>query len=182
MHLAVHNDMKSHTGGVMTLGSALIAMSTKQKLNTTSSTEAELVGESDGLLFNLWAAYFITAQGSGVSGYKFGKRNILYQDNESCIKLASNGKASSGKRIRHINIRYFAITDRVKNKEIEIHYCPTKEMLGDFYTKPLQRSLYVKFRNIILGITEAEYIEYKGVYYEAKAAKKSVTSKTNNDG
>ena len=36
---AVHNGMKSHTGGVMSLGSgALIAMSTKQKLNTTSST------------------------------------------------------------------------------------------------------------------------------------------------
>jgi hypothetical protein len=42
---AVHNDMNSHTGGVMTLGTgALISMSTKQKLNSTSSTEAVLVG------------------------------------------------------------------------------------------------------------------------------------------
>ena len=55
-------------------------------------------------------------------------------------------------------------------------------MLGDFYTKPLQGSLYVKFRNGILGITEAEYIDFKRAYYEAKAAKKSATSKTNNDG
>ena len=157
-------------------------MSTKQKLNTTCFTEAELAGVSDSLPFNLWAAYFLTAQGSEVSGCKFGKRNILYQDNESCIKLASNGKASSSKLTRHINIRYFSITDRVKNKEIEIHYCPTKEMLGDFYTKPLKGSLYVKFRNRILGITEAEFIDYKWAYYEAKAAKKSVTSKTNNDG
>ena len=40
----VHPDMKSHTGGVMYLGTgAVISMSTKQKLNTTSSTEAELV-------------------------------------------------------------------------------------------------------------------------------------------
>ena len=180
---AVHNDMKSHTGGVMTLGSgALIAMSTKQKLNTTSSTEAELVGVSDSLPFNIWAAYFIKAQGLGVTDYKYGKRNILYQDNESCIKLANNGKASSSKRTRHINIRYFSITDRVKNKEIEIHHCPTEEMLGDFYTKPLQGSLYVKFRNRILGITEAECIEYKRAYYEAKAAKESATSKANSDG
>ena len=36
---AVHKDMKSHTGGVMTLGQgAVISMSTKQKLNTKSST------------------------------------------------------------------------------------------------------------------------------------------------
>ena len=42
--------MKSHTGGVMSLGTdALIAMSTKQKLNTTSSTEAELVGVGDSM-------------------------------------------------------------------------------------------------------------------------------------
>ena len=62
---AVHNDMKSHTGGRMTLGNgALIAMSTKQKLNTTSSAEAELVGVSDSLPFNLRAAYFIMAQGN----------------------------------------------------------------------------------------------------------------------
>ena len=85
---AVHNDMKSHTGGVITLGSgALIVMPTKKKLNTTSSTEAELVGVSDSLPFNLWAAHFITTQGSGVTGYKFGKRNILYQDNESVLNL-----------------------------------------------------------------------------------------------
>ena len=92
---AVYNDMKSYSDGAMTFGSgALIAMSTKQKLNTTSSAEVELVGVSDSLPSNLWAAYFINAQGSGVNGYKCGKRNILYQDNESCIKLASNGKAS----------------------------------------------------------------------------------------
>ena len=47
---AIHHDMKSHTGGVMTLGKgAAIASSIKQKLNTKSSTEAKLVGV-DGLV------------------------------------------------------------------------------------------------------------------------------------
>ena len=94
--------MQSHTGAVVSLGKGtLIAMSTKQKLNTTSSTEAELVGVSDSMPFNrlicLWATYFFEAQGQGVTNYKLGIRNILYQDNESCIKLANNGKASSTK-------------------------------------------------------------------------------------
>ena len=169
---AVHNDMKSHTGGVMSLGAgALIAMSTKQKLNTTSSTEAELVGVSDSMPFNMWCTYFFKAQGRAVGkgNIVIGKRNVLYQDNESCIKLAKNGKASSTKRTRHIHIRYFAVTDRVKNKEIEIHYCPTEEMLGDFYTKPVQGSLYKRFRNNILGITEEECFQYEQDYNEAKA-------------
>ena len=177
---AVHNDMKSHTGGVLTLGlgsGALIAMSTKQKLNTTSSTEAELVAVSDSMPFNLWIKYFFAEQGVGVDGYIMGKRNILYQDNESCIKLANNGKASSSKRTRHIHIRYFFVTDRVKGNELEIEYCPTEEMLGDFFTKPLTGPLFAKFRNNILGITEEDYRSYKEEYYKAKA--NNVTTKTN---
>ena len=172
--------MKSHTGGELSLGTgSVIAMSTKQKLNTTSSTEAELVGVSDSLGFNMWCTYFFKAQGQelGDGNVAIGDRNILYQDNESCIKLAKNGKASSTKRTRHIHIRYFAVTDRVKKQEIEIHYCPTKEMLGDFYTKPIQGSLYRKFRNSILGITEAEYLQYENDYNEAK--QRSTSSRSN---
>jgi len=38
---AVHPNMRSHTGGVMTLGSGgAYSVSTKQKLNTRSSTES----------------------------------------------------------------------------------------------------------------------------------------------
>ena len=45
---AVHKDMKSHTGAEMTMGSgAVISLSTKQKVNTRSSTEAELLALHD---------------------------------------------------------------------------------------------------------------------------------------
>jgi hypothetical protein len=51
--------------------------------------------------------------------------------------MEKNGKASSGKRTRHINIRYFFVVDRVQSGEVSIEYCPTREMIGDFFTKPL---------------------------------------------
>ena len=35
--------------------------------------------------------------------------------------------------------------------EVAIHYCPTAEMLADFFTKPLQGRLFHKFRNVIMG-------------------------------
>jgi hypothetical protein len=41
---AVHQDCRSHTGAVMTLGKGSVqSISTKQKISTRSSTEAELV-------------------------------------------------------------------------------------------------------------------------------------------
>jgi hypothetical protein len=44
------------------------------------------------------------------------KDNVLFQDNNSSILLENNGKASSRKRTKHINIRYFFITDRVRKE------------------------------------------------------------------
>ena len=55
--------------------------------------------------------------------------NILYQNNISAICMETNGKAlSCPKPTKHIEIRYFYITDKVKSGEITIEYCPTKEM------------------------------------------------------
>ena len=61
---AVHPDYRSHTGAVMTLGEgSVIAMSKKQKLNTRSSTEAELVGADDAATMILWTGLFMEQQG-----------------------------------------------------------------------------------------------------------------------
>ena len=148
---AVHNDMKSHTGATMTMGKgAALNQSSKQKLNTGSSTEAELVGTHDILSQMIWSRHFLEAQGYCL------KDNICYQDNESAMKLEKNGKRSSTKRTRHIHIRYFLIADRVKNNEISIVHCPTGDMVGDYHTKPLQGKQFRRFRDTILGIDEAE--------------------------
>jgi hypothetical protein len=133
---AVHPDMKSHTGGAMSLGKGTIYnTSTRQKLNTKSSTESELVGVNDVMPQILWTRYFLELQGYGV------KESIIYQDNQSSILLLEkNSRGSSSKRTRHINIRYFFVTNRVQNKEVSIEYCPTGEMIADFFTKPLQKA------------------------------------------
>jgi hypothetical protein len=143
---AVHPDMKSHTGGVMSLGiGGIVCKSTKQKLNTKSSTEAELVGASDYLPNTLWVKLFLEAQGYTI------KENLFEQDNESAIKLETNGRRSAGPMSRHIDIRYFWIKDRTEQAGIKIRHCPTLQMLGDFFTKPLQGNLFRKFRDVVLG-------------------------------
>ena len=99
-YYAVHPDMKSHTGGNMSLGKgAIYGMSTRQKLNTKSSTEAELVGASDVMPQVLWTRYFLESQGYPI------RDNILYQYNQSAMLLENNWCGSSSRRTRHINIR-----------------------------------------------------------------------------
>ena len=144
---AVHPNMRSHTGATMTLGKGSpYSISSKQKINTVSSTEAELVGISDVMKLIIWTRLFMESQGYSVTD------NVLYQDNQSTILLANNGKRSSTRNTKHINIRYFFITDNVREKNIRIEYCPTENMRADPLTKPLQGSAFVKYRKELLNL------------------------------
>ena len=143
---AVHNDMRSHTGGTMSLGRGVIhSKSSKQRINTKSSTESEVVGVSDYLPYNIWVEYFLEAQGYNL------RSNIIYQDNQSAIRMEKNGRDSCGQKSRHIHIRYFFIKDRIRAGNVSVEFCPTELMLADFFTKPLQGSLFKKFRRVVMG-------------------------------
>ena len=96
----------------------------------------------------LWTNYFLEAQGYG------HQDTILYQDNQSAILLEKNGRKSSSKRTKHLNCRFYFITDRINSNELSVEYCPTEEMNGDFYTKPLQGKLFYKFRKNIMNLQD----------------------------
>jgi hypothetical protein len=145
---AVHPDMKSHTGYVMTLGKGtVVSSSRKQTLNTRSSTEAELVAADDAAGPMLWTLRFMAAQG-------YPTRTILYQDNLSTMLLETNGRASAGKRSRHLDMRYFFIHDLSTKKIITIKHCSTEEMDGDYMSKPLHGRKFVKFRQRIMNLPQ----------------------------
>ena len=142
----VHPKLMIHTGGGISFGCRPVyCKSSKQKLNTKSSTEAEVVGVSDYLLFSIWICLFMAAQGYDI------KNNILFQDNQSAIKMEKNGKTSCTGNSRHINIQYFFVKDQVDSNNMSIAYCSTEHMLADFFTKYLQGSLFVEFCEVIVG-------------------------------
>ncbi|KAL7561167.1 hypothetical protein ACA910_011988 [Epithemia clementina (nom. ined.)] len=144
---AVHADYKSHTGSVLTMGhGAIMAMSRKQKLNTKSSTTSELVGANDASTMMLWTKLFMEEQGYPI------EENFLFQDNKSAILLEKNGRKSAGRQSRALNVRYFFICDQVNQGNLDVQYCPTDAMVGDFMTKPLQGTKFYKFRKMIMGM------------------------------
>jgi hypothetical protein len=143
---AVHADMKSHTGGIISLGSgSTYVVSKKQQLMTKSSTEAELVGVSDVLPQMLWVRDFLIEQGHVMGSL------LLYQDNQSTITMAKKGRSTSA-RTRHVAIRYFFIKDRMDVGEVEIEYLPTEDMRADILTKPLQGDLFRLMRQRLMGL------------------------------
>jgi hypothetical protein len=175
---AVHKDMRSHTGAVLSLGQgALVSMSSKQKINTKSSTEAELVGVDDAMNFVEWIQLFVEQQIMSINDdsilRKIGCDTVIQQDNTSTIQLENNGKQSSTKRTRHINIRYFYITSKIKDGSMRVIYHPTKQMVSDYLTKPLQGSLFRTHRNSIMGHDENSIAMCNREYNEAKEANKS---------
>jgi len=112
---AVHPDFKSHTGAMMTFGGGAVqSLSRKQKINTRSSTEAELVAADDASTLILWTQLFMEAQGYTID------RNILYQDKKAAILLEQNWKHSSTKRTRALNIRYFFLHDQGEKGRVTV--------------------------------------------------------------
>ena len=162
---AVHKDFRGHTGGCLSLGTgSLMSMSMKQKLNTKSSTESELVGCDDVMNFMVWVKLFFEWQMKDHNDDEktklIGKRTILLQDNTSAIQLERFGKRSSTKRTRHLSIKYHYVTSKLKDQTITaVTYTPTTAMLADYLSKPLQGSLFRKHRNAIMGITEKDEAE-----------------------
>jgi len=87
---AIHADYKRHTGGVMSFGiGAVHCKSTKQKINTKSSTESKIVRVSEYLPYNIWMEIFLKEL-----GYKLTSKK-LHQDNKSAIRMEKNGKRHS---------------------------------------------------------------------------------------
>jgi hypothetical protein len=118
--------------------------SSKQKMNTRSSTETEHVGTSEYLPKPVFFELFMEAQ-----GYK--PHTILAKDNESEIRMLLNGKSSCTSNSKHVAIKYFWSTDRIKKGNISVRHCPTEKMIADYMSKPLQGKPCVLFRDVIMG-------------------------------
>ena len=142
---AVHDDAKGHSGAITRIGNASVhASSTKQKVMSRSSFEAELNSLHEAIPQVMGTRRFMVAQGYFVGAVK------VWQDNMSTIAFVKKGKSTSH-RTKHIAVRYFFIKEKIDEGEIEVEYTPTLQMLADMFTKPLQGELFRVMRTKVLG-------------------------------
>jgi hypothetical protein len=103
--------------------------SSKQKLITTSTTEAKYVGLTHAAKEAAWLACLLQQ-----IGYlsKDGCPIKLYSDNKSSIYLVH--AKGHHKRTKYINISYYYIKNQVRNGHIQLKYISTKDMATDSFT------------------------------------------------
>jgi hypothetical protein len=105
-----------------------MSKSSKQKLNTKSSTKAPPRWASDYIPNSIWAGHFLEHQEYPL------KDNTLHQDSQIAMKMERNGRSLCGQKSSHIDIRYFFIKDRVdSSSELEIIYYPSEIMVAKNY-------------------------------------------------
>ena len=122
-------------------------MSSKQTINTKSPAETELVGTSDAATPAIYLRNLIVSQGLECMPL------IIEQDNTSAMVMMARGQAI-GLTSKHINIRYFWLTDRQRQNEVTFVYVPTKDMTADVLSKPLQGSLFRKHCSTLLNYVD----------------------------
>ena len=138
-HAADPIKRRSITGYVVKLANASISWTSHaQKTVATSSTEAEYMALSDCARQVMWLKHMFNEL-----GMPMGKIPIC-TDNNGAIFMGSN--PIQERRIKHIDVRYHYICERVEEGDVEILRVDTNENPSDMFTKPLGHVKFSKFR------------------------------------
>ena len=139
-----HEDGKSHSGVCVMLGKACVmAKSSKQKIMTADSTEAELVALSDKIGLGLHCHEFLEDL-----GYILDPPVVL-QDNASTISLVTVGGGKP--RTKHMRVRQNVVLEMHHNGQVRIEHVPTADMVADVLTKPLQGEQLCRLAGVLAG-------------------------------
>ncbi|RVW72857.1 Retrovirus-related Pol polyprotein from transposon TNT 1-94 [Vitis vinifera] len=136
---------KSTSGYIFILaGGAISWRSVKQTMTATSTMEAEFISCFEATSHGVWLKSFI----SGLRVMDSISRPLsIYCDNSAAVFMAKNNK--SGSRSKHIDIKYLAIRERVKEKKVVIEHISTELMIADPLTKGMPP---LKFKDHVVNM------------------------------
>jgi hypothetical protein len=145
------DERKSTYGFIFFLaGNAVMWASKRQKSVALSSTEAEFIGASEATRELLWLRKVAKAL-----GVHQDTPLILHEDNQGAISLAK--EESHKRRTKHLDVRYHFVRQCVQSGLVQLVYCRTEEMVADFLTKAVSRTVIRRHcASLRLGTSESE--------------------------
>ena len=138
---------RSTTGYVCMFGGTPVSYcSRRQQLVTTSTTEAEYVAECECVKEVVWLRNVLSHLGEEQTG-----PTTLYCDNQSAIRLVKNPEFHH--RTKHIDVKFHFVREKQEEKVIDAVYVHTDSQLADIFTKPMEKSRFVRLRQA-LGVID----------------------------
>ena len=132
------NSRKSIFSYIFMLADGVVSWkSAKQTLIATSTMEVEFVSCFLATSHGVWMKSFISRLKIVDS---ISRPLKMYCDNSAAVFMAKNNK--SGSRSKHIDIKYLAIRERVKDQTIVIEHISTELMIADPLTKGMPPSKF----------------------------------------
>ena len=135
MRLSIHIGRKS--GSIRTI-------SKKQTTTALSSTEAEFITTAEAAKEIVWIRLLLFDL-----GFPQDEATILYEDNQSTIKLIAS--ESYHAKTKHIDVQYYYVKEQYKNNVLSVVYLSTNDMTSDMLTKPLGPTQYLILRQKLMG-------------------------------
>jgi hypothetical protein len=136
---------RSFTGICVRLEGGTIGYKTKLQLTVAgSSTEAEFM-----------AAYYLAKMLLYVRSILYDldipqeAAAVIYEDNDGCTAMANAGKPTT--RTRHMDIKYFALSEWTEQDLIILERVSTAQNMADHFTKCLSRILFYLHNDYIMG-------------------------------
>lgn len=142
------DDRHSTSGYVFLLANGAISWSSrKQQTPSQNTTEAEYMAMTDAANQAKWYRSIFSEL-----GYDVNVPIPIHGDNKGAIDLALN--PVTGRRSKHIDIKHHVIRGYVERGEISLIRTSTTEMVADGFTKPLGRTLLLRF-NADMGLNDS---------------------------
>jgi hypothetical protein len=140
---------RSTTAYIFMLAGACVSWASKlQPTVALSSAEAEYMAASSAAQEAIYLRRLLESL-----GHKQESPTIIYEDNQSCIAMADNPAQSQ--RIKHIDIKYHFVREKIQSGDIKLVYVQTERQLADLLTKALTREKLQKLRGRVLGYDKA---------------------------
>ena len=154
---AVHEDLKSHSGAMFSIGSGpLYVSSTKQACVSKSSTEAEIIALTDYI-------------GEALSTKRILEditrkpvKLIVHQDNQAVLHILKNGTLQGKAKTasKHVKVRIAWMKERIDAGDFEVNYCHTDLMKSDGLTKPKSVEDHFKFQSDLNMTTKERAVRF----------------------
>jgi len=139
-----HRDRKSISGWVAKINGDPISWSSKkQRVVALSTCESELYAEAAAIQEVLWIRTMLRELGlNSATG------STVFGDNQSTIAVSKNG--IKGERTKHVDVKYFFVTQTVESGDVVLKWIPTQQQQADIFTKALSAPVFIKLRKDLM--------------------------------